>query len=312
MIPDAPMNMTVPVSVIIPTYNRAYLLREALASVLAQKNVRPLEVIVIDDGSTDETFRVLEQFLSRITYFYQRHGGVSSARNRGVCISSGEWIAFLDSDDLWKPEKLSRHWDFVRAHPGILISQTEEIWIRKGQRVNPKKYHEKPEGFCFDRLLERCLISPSAVMIHRSLFDKVGLFDESMPACEDYDLWLRIGYRYPVGLLREPLVIKRGGHKDQLSSSVPALDRYRIKAIVKLLMKEPLSEEQRRQALDTLRKKCRIYAKGCEKRGRLEEARFYFSLPERLEESSEQPKRPELLQMLFSTGTNIPSLNAPS
>ncbi|SFM66919.1 glycosyltransferase [Thermodesulforhabdus norvegica] len=303
------MNTTIPVSVIIPAYNRARFLVEAIKSVLAQKFVRPLEIIVVDDGSTDETSRVVDSFIPQITYFYQEHSGVSSARNRGICISSGEWIAFLDSDDLWKPEKLFRHWAFILANPHLLISQTEEIWIRKGRRVNPRKYHKKPEGLCFERLLERCLISPSAVMIHRKLFDEVGLFDENLPACEDYDLWLRIGCRHPVGLLKEPLVIKRGGHEDQLSSSVPALDRYRIQAIVKLLIKEPLSKGQRQEALKMLEKKCRIYAAGCAKRGRTEEARFYLSLPEVFADSREQPLRPELSHIEFVAGTNIPPLN---
>ncbi|MFP5213017.1 MAG: glycosyltransferase family 2 protein, partial [Acidobacteriota bacterium] len=195
----------------------------------------------------------------------------------------GEWIALLDSDDLWLAGKLAAQMAYLSANPHIRICQTEETWLRNGSRLNPKKYHQKPEGYCFPLLLERCLLSPSAVMIHRGLFDEVGLFDESLPACEDYDLWLRIGCRHPIGLVREPLIVKRGGHSDQLSSSVPALDRYRIRALEKLLRSGVLSEEQREQAFDVLSLKCRVYGEGCGRRGRAEEAEAVLALPRMLE-----------------------------
>jgi len=268
------------VSVIIPTRNRAAMVREAVDSVLAQKDAR-LELIVVDDGSTDETPEVLSSYRDRIRLIRQDNRGVSAARNRGVQAARGEWIAFLDSDDLWLPGKLRAQLSFFASHPGLLICQTEEVWIRNGRRWNPKKYHAKPSGYCFGRLLERCLVSPSAVMMHRSLLDGVGLFDESLPACEDYDLWLRIGCRHPIGLVPEPLVIKRGGHPDQLSATVPALDRYRIQAIARLLETGELTEEQRAQAAAQLEKKARIYAMGCLKRGRREEAEAVLSLVSR-------------------------------
>jgi len=272
----------VPVSVIIPTYNRQDFVKEAVASVLRQNEVKPQEVIVVDDGSTDDTEKALKDFGKEIIYFFQNNRGVSSARNVGICLAKGEWIAFLDSDDLWLPGKLREHWRFVQENSGILISQTEEIWVRRGVRVNPKKYHEKPEGMCLDRLVERCLISPSAVMIHSSVFERVGLFDETMPACEDYDLWLRIGCRYPIGLVRKHLIVKRGGHSDQLSSKIEALDKYRIYALKKLLTREELNNRYRQIVCEELRRKCLIFATGCIKRGKFEEARNYLSLPEKL------------------------------
>ncbi|MBC7359907.1 MAG: glycosyltransferase [Desulfacinum sp.] len=268
------------VSVIIPTRDRAAMVREAVDSVLDQKDAHS-ELIVVDDGSTDETPEVLSSYRDRIRLIRQDNRGVSAARNRGVQAARGEWIAFLDSDDLWLPGKLRAQLSFFASHPGLLICQTEEVWIRNGRRWNPKKYHAKPSGYCFGRLLERCLVSPSAVMIHRSLLDRVGLFDESLPACEDYDLWLRIGCRHPIGLVPEPLVIKRGGHPDQLSATVPALDRYRIQAIARLLETGELTEEQRAQAAAQLEKKARIYAMGCLKRGRREEAEAVLSLVSR-------------------------------
>jgi glycosyltransferase involved in cell wall biosynthesis len=266
------------VSVIIPTYNRSTLVREAVASALAQQDVA-LEVIVVDDGSVDDTAAVLKSFGSFICTVLQSHGGVSYARNTGIRAAAGDWLAFLDSDDLWLPEKLREQLDFLEAHPEYKICQTEEIWIRNGHRLNPKKYHRKPRGYCFSQLLERCLISPSAVVVHRELFEEVGLFDEGLPACEDYDLWLRIGYRYPIGLVEKPLTIKRGGHADQLSTAISALDRYRIQALAKLLQNEPLNPSQQELVLQAIGRKCLIYGDGCRKRGRSEEAEFFQRLP---------------------------------
>ena len=274
------------ISVIIPTFNRSGYLIEALQSVLGQKHV-DLELIVVDDGSSDDTAKRLQPFLSTVRVQHQPHSGVSAARNAGIGMARGEWIAFLDSDDLWMPEKLSRQLDYLGRNPGLLICQTEEIWLRNGERLNPRKYHKKPSGYCFPLLLERCLVSPSAVLMHRTLLDAVGVFDESLPACEDYDLWLRVGCRYPIGLVEEPLVIKRGGHPDQLSAAVGVLDRYRIQALVKLLQREPLDSCQRRLVFTCLRRKCQIYAEGCKKRGRLEEARAVLSWPDQLETEEE-------------------------
>ncbi len=266
------------VSVIVPTYNRAQFVKDAIASVLAQEDVS-CEVIVVDDGSTDGTDRVLEAFGGRIRRLRQARAGVSAARNLGIRNAQYEWVAFLDSDDLWLPLKLKSQLDFLAAHPGLGICQTEEIWMRNGVRLNPKKYHRKPSGRCFPQLLDRCLVSPSAVMIHTDVFDTVGLFDESLPACEDYDLWLRIGCRYAIGLLEKPLVIKRGGHPDQLSATVPALDRYRIHALAGLLRGGCLDDSQRRAAFGALVEKCRIYGEGCRKRGNIADAGEVFALP---------------------------------
>jgi GT2 family glycosyltransferase len=132
----------------------------------------------------------------------------------------------------------------------------------------------------FKHCLGLCLVSPSAVMVRRELFDHVGLFDESLPACEDYDLWLRVSCRYPVHLLDEPLIIKRGGHADQLSKAA-GLDQYRIAAIKKNLDSGKLSESQTRAAVRTLKEKCMIFAGGCRKRGRENEAQFYENLAEK-------------------------------
>jgi glycosyltransferase involved in cell wall biosynthesis len=268
----------VKVSVIVPTFNRSAFVKEAVASVLAQNGVA-MEVIVVDDGSTDGTSDVLESYGAAIRCLKRSHGGVSAARNTGILAAGGEWLAFLDSDDLWRPGKLAAQFDYFSRNPEMKICQTDEIWIRNGLRLNPKLYHQKPQGHCFPLLLERCLVSPSAVIIHRDLFDEVGLFDESLPACEDYDLWLRIGCRRPIGLVPKPLIVKRGGHADQLTATVPALDLYRIQSLAKLLRTAPLDPVQQRLAMQILERKCLIYGEGCRKRGKAEEAASICALP---------------------------------
>jgi glycosyltransferase involved in cell wall biosynthesis len=272
-----PSPITIPlVSVIIPTYNRGWILRDAIDSVLGQ-TYADFELIVVDDGSTDRTPQILDAYGDRLRVIRQANQGVSAARNRGIGESSGPLIALLDSDDIWLPKKLSVQVDFFNKNPAALICQTEEIWIRNGLRVNPGKRHRKPSGMIFERSLELCLVSPSAVMVRRELFAKVGLFDENLPACEDYDLWLRVGCRFPVHLIDKPLTIKRGGHEDQLSRQ-SSLDRYRIRSLVKLIEAGGLTLTQQNAAVITLRKKCAVHANGCLKRGRLEEALHYTAL----------------------------------
>lgn len=265
------------VSVIIPTFNRSRWVLEAVNSVLHQ-TLKPREILVVDDGSTDDTADVLSSYGDAIRVLHLKENrGVSAARNRGIEAAVSRYIAFLDSDDLWLPRKLEAQMGHVLQHPEIRIHQTDEIWIRNGVRVNPGKRHRKPEGWIFEPSLHLCLISPSAVLIERRLFDDVGLFDERYPACEDYDLWLRITCRYPVGLLPQALIVKRGGHSDQLSR-LPVLDKYRIESIRNLLQSGVLSDAQYRAAADVLRQKCAVYATGCRKRGRLEEAERYLRM----------------------------------
>ena len=269
---------TVPlVSVIIPTYNRAAWVKEAAASVLAQ-SFRDYELLVVDDGSTDATLEALVSSGRQVKVLRSaRQRGVSAARNLGAAAARGEWLAFLDSDDLWLPDKLARQMDYMESNPELSICQTDEIWIRNGVRVNPPETHRKVGGDIFFRSLERCSVSPSAVMVHRGLFEAMRGFDETLPAAEDYDLWLRIAWRYPVGLMPEPLVIKRGGHSDQLSRQW-GLDRFRIQALIKLMGEPDLSPPLRQAAQRTLAEKCRIYAQGCEKRGKRAEAARYRDL----------------------------------
>jgi glycosyltransferase involved in cell wall biosynthesis len=266
------------VSVIIPTYNRATALAEAIESVMAQ-DYHDFEILVVDDGSSDSTTEILQTF-PEVLVVRQEHRGVSAARNAGIARASGLLIAFLDSDDLWLPAKLSTQVAFFDSRPDALICQTEEIWIRDGIRVNPKKRHKKLSGMIFEKSLELCIVSPSAVMMRSSLFDKVGCFDESFPVCEDYDLWLRVACRFPVYLIDIPLVMKRGGHSDQLSRR-RGIDRYRIRALKKIIESGLLSPDYYDAAVLAMRKKCGVYAAGCAKRGRMNEADEYMELSRR-------------------------------
>jgi glycosyltransferase involved in cell wall biosynthesis len=265
------MNIMQKISVIIPVYNRPVFVQEAIQSVLDQ-TYSNVEIIVVNDGSTDNTPFVLQSFGDQIRLIHQENKGVSAARNTGIKHSNSKWIAFLDSDDIWLPDKLRLQMKFFEDHPDARICQTEEIWIKNNKRLYPKKKHKKRSGMIFEHCLPLCIVSPSAVMIHREMFDFVGMFDESLPACEDYDLWLRISCQYPIYLLDQPLITKRGGHDDQLSQAI-RLDRFRIQALVKLLKSGVLTNEQTRLATNELERKCRIYQKGCIKHGRLDEAR---------------------------------------
>ncbi len=277
--------MTPEVSVIIPTWNRRAMVSEAIASVLAQTGAR-FELIVIDDGSTDGTLDDLIPLAAQARENPVRiegspHRGPAAARNRGVELACAPLIAFLDSDDLWSPGKLARQLAFMRAHPEYAIAQTQEVWIRGGRRVNPGRRHLKRSGDIFADSLRCCLISPSAVMMRTELFRSSGGFDASMAACEDYDLWLRILVDHDVNLLDEPLVTRRAGHLDQLSATTPALDRFRILALAKLIAHARLSQKRRDAVAAVLAEKCRIYAQGLARRARIEQAAFYEHLARR-------------------------------
>lgn len=264
------------VSVIIPTFNRWPLVGEAVESVFAQ-SYSDFELIVVDDGSTDETQQELAKFRSRLRLFVKARGGVAAARNFGVSRAAGRYVAFLDSDDLWRAKKLEMQTAFMEKDPAVQICQTEEIWLRHGVRVNPRSRHQKPSGDIFIASLQLCLVSPSAVMMTKELFWRFGGFDERFPVCEDYDLWLRIAVEHRVPLIASPLTIKRGGHADQLSRSTWAIDRYRVAALQKLL-RSNLQGTRRARALAVLRSKVAILAQGARKRGKEQEANEYEAM----------------------------------
>jgi len=263
------------IAVIIPTYNRAHVLRRALDTVFAQA-LPPDEVIVVDDGSTDDTAEWVAREYSRAHLIRQENRGVSAARNAGIGHASADWIALLDSDDEWRPQKLERQAEAITQDEHYhRICHTDEIWIRNGSRVNQMDKHTKAGGWIFNQCLPLCAISPSSVLIHREVFGTVGLFDEDLPVCEDYDLWLRICSRYPVLFVDEPLVVKYGGHEDQLSKKHWGMDRFRIQALEKILEAGELTESDFTAARQMLIGKLGIYVDGARKRGKNAEVERY-------------------------------------
>ncbi len=265
------MNTPLDISVIIPSYNRWHTLPRALDSVIEQQ-LQALEIIVIDDGSTDDSAAEIAVNYPQVKLLQQENLGVSAARNLGIQSARGTWIALLDSDDAWLPQKLKRQRESLALHPELRLCHSDEIWIRNGRRVNPKNRHQKSGGWIFEHCLPLCAISPSAAMIHRNVFADIGYFDPELPACEDYDFWLRLTHREPVLYIDEMLINKFGGHEDQLSRAHWGMDRFRIQVLLKLLRTEALNSDQRRAALNTLAEKLQVYVAGARKRGREEEA----------------------------------------
>ncbi len=257
------------VSVVIPTYNRVHLLERSLDSVLGQTQAAD-EIIVVDDGSTDNTVSTLKSMYPEVKLIQQDNLGVSAARNTGISSARHEWIALLDSDDVWHENKLERQITALKNAPEYLICHSDEIWIRNGVQVNQMNKHKKAGGHIFQHCLPLCAISPSAVMIHRSLFEEIGLFDETLAACEDYDLWLRICSRYPVLYIDEALITKHGGHDDQLSRQHWGMDRFRIQALNKIVSKSKLNDSDRDAAIKMMLNKINIYLAGAEKHGNTE------------------------------------------
>jgi glycosyltransferase involved in cell wall biosynthesis len=270
-------------TIIVPTYNRLSCLKSAIDSVLCQID-RYFQLIIVDDGSTDGTGDYVQRLNNSENLRYLRipHCGMpGKVRNAGARLVAGEYLAFLDSDDLWKPEKLARQVAFFEKHPEIQICHTREIWQRGEKVVSQAGQKHRRSGDIFADALKKCIIGPSTVMMRRKLFEEFGGFREDLEIAEDYELWLRITARYAVGYLDEPLVIKRGGHADQLSEKFGQIEIFRIRALLLNLEEGFFEGEQRQLAARELVRKCRIYAAGCEKRGKDDEARKYREIARR-------------------------------
>jgi glycosyltransferase involved in cell wall biosynthesis len=257
------------ISVIIPTYNREAVIGRAIDSVLAQ--TRPAdEIIVVDDGSTDETQQLIKNEYPDTEYIKQSNKGVSAARNTGIEASSHDWICLLDSDDSWQPNKLEKQIQALTNNPDHCICHTNETWYRNGKILSQGKKHEKLGGNIFQHCLPLCAISPSSVMLSKKIFNDVGWFDDALPACEDYDMWLRICCKYPVLFIDEALTNKYGGHEDQLSRQHWGMDRFRIIALEKIIETNNLRKKDQQAAIDMLLHKIEIFLKGIEKHGKNE------------------------------------------
>jgi len=254
-------------SVIIPTFNREKVLKRAIDSVMNQ-SYPDFDLWIIDDGSTDMTQELVHQYRQhhplKEKIFYQKiiNQGVSAARNVGIHISEGKWLAFLDSDDEWLPDKLYKQKKLIDANPDLKIVHGEEIWIRNGVRVNPKKIHQKFGGNIYKLCLPLCLISPSAAVVEREMLGQMGNFDEEFVVCEDYYLWLKITSLYEVGFIVDPLIKKYGGHADQLSHQYHSMDYYRVLAMYKMLKMRHLNADDKQATLKEIISKSKILIKG--------------------------------------------------
>jgi glycosyltransferase involved in cell wall biosynthesis len=252
------------ISVVIPSYNRAHTLQRALQSVYQQSSAVD-EVILVDDGSTDDSNLALADLFPALTIIRQSHQGVSAARNRGIRAARHDWIALLDSDDCWLPRKIETIRAAAAENPDFILYHSDEIWIRDGVHVNPMRKHRKTGGWIFQQCLPLCAISPSTTVIQKATLQTLGLFDENLPACEDYDLWLRLCHRFPVYFVDQPLVTRYGGHDDQLSQQHPQMDRFRVRSLARLLDSAELRPDDFEAARATLQRKLDILLKGARK-----------------------------------------------
>lgn len=265
-------------SVIIPTFNRAAFLQKSIDSVLNQTEP-DFELLIADDGSTDNTCSLVSDIKdNRIKYLQLDHQGVSRARNEAIKTACSDNLVFLDSDDYFKIDKLEIAKKYILKYPEFDIFHTEEIWYRNNTILNQKNIHKKPDGEIFKKALRLCCIGMSTVVLKKKVFQEIGYFDEQLPACEDYDLWLRASIKYQFKLIPKVLTVKHGGHEDQLSKLFPAMDRFRITAIEKILKSKKLTVTQHQAAVKELKRKCSIYVKGALKRGKDTEAIYYNEL----------------------------------
>ena len=263
------------ISVVIPTLNRCFTLPRAIESVL-QQALMPCEVIVVDNGSSDGTLELLKSKYPTVRILHEKKIGVSAARNTGIKAARGRWVALLDSDDEWLPNKLQRQIEsYIDCGDSVRVIHTNELWIKNNLLVNQLKKHQKTGGNIFNQCLQLCCISPSSVLLRKDLFNDFGYFDENLPACEDYDLWLRICSEEEVLFVDENLIIKYGGHDDQLSHRYWAMDRFRVFSLEKLILSGELSLKNRTCAYEVLMAKLLVLINGGLKRKNMDLVSFY-------------------------------------
>ena len=226
--------ITPKISVIIPTYNRAQYVCRAIESVLRQ-TYRDYEIIVIDDGSTDNTKDVLSKYNGRIKYVYQPNQGISNARNHGIRVSAGEYIAFLDSDDEWIPEKLAVQLELLENNKKLGIVCSKMIILDENGRECGMKPEDRT-GKNFKELIEIGGDLPtSSIMTRRECFDKVGLFDETLPMMEDFEMWVRIASQYDLDIFTTKVLAYYHKHAQQITKDMTLVYESTIKLQEKIL-----------------------------------------------------------------------------
>lgn len=259
------------ISVIIPVWNRESCITRAIKSVLNQ-TTPPMELIIIDDDSTDNTYKVITDYCNNyhgnikcVIWKISHCGMPGKVRNIGMEKSNGNWIAFLDSDDEWFPQKLEKQCALITSS-NIRWCHTKERWIHNGKEISQKKQCHKRRGNIFDDALKKCIIGPSTVMIARTMFEELGYFREDMEVCEDYELWLRFLNKYEIEYLDEPMITKFAGHENQLSQKYEYIEKFRIDALSHLIQNSTLKYNNNIKAQKELERKQYIWEQGRKKR----------------------------------------------
>ncbi len=221
------------VTVVIPSYNYGHFVVDAVQSALAQ-TYRPMEVIVVDDGSTDDTRERLRPFTDRIHYVYQENRGLSAARNTGIRLARGEWVALLDADDIWHPEKTDVQLRAAQSLDGIgLVGSVPVAALPEKLPPNPRVERLTVRDF-----LLSSRTGPSGALIRRNCFDVVGLFDESLRSIEDRDMWLRISSRFGTIQVISPCWWYRP-HPGQMSKRASRMVENYTKVLTKFFDEHP-------------------------------------------------------------------------
>jgi len=234
------------VSIVMAAYNGEKYIADAIQSVVNQ-TFADFDLLIIDDGSVDNTSAVVASFLSdkRIKYFFQTNKGTSSARNRGIVQATGEYIGFIDQDDLFLPDKIEATSQFLDDNPSCAMVYTDMfVTDAKGETICEwlvkKKWYA--EGDIYLNLLKECFFIPIAVLIRKSVFCEVGLFDEDVQSTEDIDLWLRIARNNRIGLIKSPLA-KWRTHDGNFSKNSKHQDQNYIKVLKKQLLLGLIKDE---------------------------------------------------------------------
>lgn len=244
------------VSVIIPVYNRDYSLRDAVESVLIQ-TYKPSEIIIIDDGSFFQAKDILKNYKNNIKIIrHEKNKGVSASRNTGILASSSKYIAFLDSDDIFLPEKLELQINFMKEN-NYQISHTNEFWYKKDRFINQNKKSKRYGGKILDKILDKCRVSPSSLIVERKVFEKSGLFDETLDVCEDYEISLRFALHYEIGYLDKNLIIKRAIEENSLSAAINHIEHIRYNILKNFYKKyeDRFNREEKEALLCELQRK---------------------------------------------------------
>ncbi len=271
-----------PVSAVVPVADRPQLLADALRSICSG-SMKPRELIVVLNAKTPG--RAADRQAAETVFSENSAAGIElhliecedtgpgPARNAGVAAARQDWLAFLDSDDLWAPDKLRRQWRYLRQRPYLQAAHTAERWIKDGRELNQPAHLRPHTGRFLTASFSHCLISCSSFILRRELFAALNGFDPAFRVCEDFELWLRLLVRHPVGLLREALTIKRAGDWPQESRRFHSLDALRIRAILKLVRnaKSQLKPQELAAARAACESKLAILKQGARRRDRAAE-----------------------------------------